>query len=225
MQLVSITADGQRIITNSRKVAEVFEKEHYNVLRDIEALDCGKEFTALNFEVSEYIDSTGRSLKEYSISKDGLVYLVMGYRGEKAAQMKVAYINAFNKMEEQLRKNHLKFATPELQSIFNSLLQINENHLAVVKVDRKVEALEDKSNAVIDALGSDNFSAVAKKASEPEWKFIIKKMTSQWVGRELGKISKVHNLERRSVPHPLYSNGIGSYHEQAWSILKKQLEE
>ena len=30
----------------------MFEKEHYNVIRDIKALDCGTEFNALNFEAT-----------------------------------------------------------------------------------------------------------------------------------------------------------------------------
>ena len=38
-------------------VAEIFEKEHKNVLRDIKELldNCSKEFSQLNFELSIYI--------------------------------------------------------------------------------------------------------------------------------------------------------------------------
>ena len=39
---------------DSRTVAEIFGKEHFNVLRDIENLDCSPEFRELNFEVSKY---------------------------------------------------------------------------------------------------------------------------------------------------------------------------
>lgn len=37
-------------VTTSILVAEVFGKEHKNVLRDIESLHCSDEFRRLNFE-------------------------------------------------------------------------------------------------------------------------------------------------------------------------------
>ena len=37
---------------NSREVVEAFGKEHKNVLRDIQRLECSAQFTALNFEAS-----------------------------------------------------------------------------------------------------------------------------------------------------------------------------
>lgn len=84
---------------SSRQVAEEFGKEHYNVLRDIDELDCSSEFTALNFELSKYKDGSGKWNKEYLMTKDGFVFLVMGYRGKKAAKFKEAYIKRFNDME------------------------------------------------------------------------------------------------------------------------------
>jgi Rha family phage regulatory protein len=38
-------------VTTSYKVAEKFEREHKNVLRDIENLHCSSEFRLLNFEL------------------------------------------------------------------------------------------------------------------------------------------------------------------------------
>ena len=37
------------------------------------------------------------------MTRDGFVFLVMGYRGKKAAQFKEAYIKRFNEMEEFIR--------------------------------------------------------------------------------------------------------------------------
>lgn len=88
---------------SSRQVAEEFGKEHYNVLRDIENLDCSAEFTALNFEVSKYKDSTGKTNPQYLMTKDGFTFLVMGYRGKKAARFKEAYIQRFNAMEDFIK--------------------------------------------------------------------------------------------------------------------------
>lgn len=85
---------------NSLMVAKMFEKEHKNVLRDIANLDCSEEFNQLNFEPITYKDDMGRKQKAYAMTRDGFVFLVMGYRGKKAAQFKEAYIKHFNQMEQ-----------------------------------------------------------------------------------------------------------------------------
>jgi len=101
---VSLIAD--RPATTSLKIAEHFGKQHKNVLRDIEALiaDCPANFTELNFEPSNYTDSTGRKLPMYYVFFDGFILLVMGYTGPKALAMKLAYIGAFNAMRAELEK-------------------------------------------------------------------------------------------------------------------------
>lgn len=91
-------------VTTSLKVAEYFHKNHAHVLRDIQNLDCSQEFTESNFGLSDYKDSTGRMLPMYYITKDGFMFLVMGYRGKKAAEIKEKYIQAFNKMESLLKE-------------------------------------------------------------------------------------------------------------------------
>lgn len=62
-------------------------------------LDCSEEFSLLNFEESKYTDR-GKKYPKYLLTKDGFTFLVMGYRGKKAAQYKEAYITRFNQMEQ-----------------------------------------------------------------------------------------------------------------------------
>lgn len=88
-------------ITNSRNVAEWFGKRHTNVLRALDEMECSAEFTQLNFEPSTYTDATGRSLRSINMTKDGLVFLIMGFTGRKAAAFKEAYIARFNEMEAE----------------------------------------------------------------------------------------------------------------------------
>lgn len=88
-------------ITTSLKVAESFGKRHDNVLRTITNLECSPEFTALNFEASEYTDRTGRKLPMYTITRDGFAFLASGFTGKEAAQWKEKYIAAFNELERR----------------------------------------------------------------------------------------------------------------------------
>jgi Rha family phage regulatory protein len=105
--------------TTSQKVAEVFGKRHNNVIRSIEDLrdNCPKEFTALNFELSEYTDNTGRKLPMYLLTRDGLTLLVMGYTGKEAMKFKLAYIEAFNCMERQLAAQQAAPTLPPLSTV------------------------------------------------------------------------------------------------------------
>nr|QJB96719.1 peptidase [Salmonella enterica subsp. enterica serovar Worthington] len=91
-----------KVVTSSLAVASYFGKQHKNVIQKIASLECSAEFTELNFQLSEYIDASGRKLPCYQITRDGFAFLAMGFTGKRAAQFKEAYINAFNQMEKQL---------------------------------------------------------------------------------------------------------------------------
>lgn len=73
-------------VTTSLIVAQAFEKRHDNVLQAIQTLGCPKSFTALNFQASDYTDSTGRKLPMYIVTRKGFALLGMGFTGEKAMQ-------------------------------------------------------------------------------------------------------------------------------------------
>lgn len=97
-----ITISGSQLVTTSKCVADAFNKRHDNVLRKIDSLDCSEEFNALNFEVVDHIDSKGEKRRIVQMTKDGFVFLVMGFTGKQAGEIKEAYITAFNMMAEQL---------------------------------------------------------------------------------------------------------------------------
>lgn len=97
-----VTVENGRAVTTSVAVAEFFGKLHKNVIQKIEMLECSSQFTELNFKPGEYTDSTGRKLPMYQITKNGFVFLVMGFTGKKAAAFKEAYIAEFDRMENEL---------------------------------------------------------------------------------------------------------------------------
>ena len=98
MREIQIYQDGVIHKTNSKNVADVFGKQHRHVLRDIEKLDCSREFRESNFGLSEYTSEQNKVLPCIEMTKDGFTFLCMGYRGKKAAQFKEAYIAEFNRM-------------------------------------------------------------------------------------------------------------------------------
>lgn len=81
-----------------------FNKRHDNVLRAYDHLECSPEFNRLNFELVDSIDKKGEKRREIRMTKDGFVFMAMGFTGKQAARVKEAYINAFNAMADQLQQ-------------------------------------------------------------------------------------------------------------------------
>jgi Rha family phage regulatory protein len=105
-----ISADGDRLTTDSLKVSAVFGKKHFNVLRDIERLlaEVDPDFAKLNFEVCREINElqNGKPQPFYRMTRDGFSLLAMGFTGKRAIAFKVAYIGAFNAMYQYIRVQH-----------------------------------------------------------------------------------------------------------------------
>ncbi|MFY0545494.1 Rha family transcriptional regulator [Brevibacillus sp. H7] len=120
-QLVFI--ENGRPLTDSLIVAEVFGKNHADVLRDIRNLGCSDEFRLSNFAESSYINLQGRQMPKMDITRDGFTFLVMGYTGKEAAQFKEDYIKAFNQMEQHLKQFEQNKVVPlsERQALIKSL--------------------------------------------------------------------------------------------------------
>ncbi|SFB80860.1 phage regulatory protein, rha family [Marinospirillum celere] len=113
----AIFQDHNQIKTTSLKVAEAFNKLHKDVLRKIESLDCSAEFASAHFYAHDEMIQAGpvkRLSKVYEMTKDGFMFLVMGFTGKKAAQIKEAYINEFNRMADLLNgRGHQQPSTVE----------------------------------------------------------------------------------------------------------------
>lgn len=101
-----------QVFTTSETVAKVFGKRHDNVIRDIRAIlkECDEDFTKLNFEVCFRINGlqNGKPQPYYELTKNGFMLLVMGYKSKKAMKIKIAYIQAFDYMAEELTEGATK---------------------------------------------------------------------------------------------------------------------
>lgn len=100
----------RQAVTTSLILAEAFEKEHRNVIRTIET-----KIGELNFEQSskmfskgEYTNTQNKQQPMYYLNRDGFTFIAMGFTGRKADEFKLKYIEAFNRMEEQIRNQSLQ---------------------------------------------------------------------------------------------------------------------
>jgi len=93
--------EGQ-ITTTSQQIAAHFGKRHADVIRAIRKLESPEDFNERNFALVEFTDAKGEKRPAYRITRDGFTLLAMGFTGKEAMQWKVAYLTAFNKMEQEL---------------------------------------------------------------------------------------------------------------------------
>lgn len=130
---LSVADKDREVYVNSRYVAEVFDKEHHNVLKDIRKLVKQMENVAddteignVNFYASSYVSVQGKKLPCYELNKDAFPLLVMGYDGETALKFKLRYINRFNDMEKQLQT--LMELRDDYKDFTDALLELKSNN-------------------------------------------------------------------------------------------------
>lgn len=149
-ELVFRNANGVPM-TNSLLVAETFGKQHKNVLRDIDNLECSESFTALNFEPSlkirEIANGGHKEERFYYIGKDGFTFLAMGYTGKKAAEFKEKYIAAFNAMEHTIQQGTMlsqQFMETQMQMMSQMM---NLCHTMMQRIERLESAPQPQAKA------------------------------------------------------------------------------
>lgn len=99
-----VQAKNGQAFTTSQRVAEAFGKQHHHVMQKLDALDCSEHFLTSNFSRVNF-EHRGNTYEACEMTKDGFIFLVMGFTGKKAAAIKEGYIAAFNWMAEQLGIN------------------------------------------------------------------------------------------------------------------------
>jgi|GEM_PF-237070 len=98
-----VTMKDRQVVTSSLQVADTFEKEHKNIMRDIDKLleSGGSKLSREMFATGSY-ENRGKQYPMYYMNRDGFTLLAMGFTGKKALEFKLRYIDAFNKMEKQI---------------------------------------------------------------------------------------------------------------------------
>lgn len=147
--------------TTSLEIAKHFGKEHCRVLRSIENLECSKEFHAANFGVMSNTIEVGsgakRQQKTYSITKDGFMFLAMGFTGKEAAQWKEKFIEAFNALE--LRVNQRATSGKPVAKALPNLDKKRYNYPRKLLEQAWFTTPERRASLNLSMLVSQNFSS------------------------------------------------------------------
>ncbi|WP_304007786.1 Rha family transcriptional regulator [Desulfovibrio piger] len=204
----SVSLHSGRPATTSLEVAKFFSKRHDHVVRSIQDLisNTPESFSAPNFGAAEYSDEQGKPRPMFILYRDGFMLLVMGYTGKKALAMKLAYIEAFNRMEEELarQKEAARNITQDIVD-FPGTLSITPSSVADRKPLRALVGSWAKlSNAPFDACWN-QLKAAFNLAN-------IKELPQEWIPDALAWVqAKIDALPKALPPQPerlpLYRNG------------------
>lgn len=205
-ELISIkTHEGEMVVT-SREVAENFEKRHADVIEKIEEfIKTENSVMTKMFIESSYKAGTGKSYKEYLLTRDGFTLLAMGFTGSKAIEWKLKYIDAFNKMEQAL-KNPFKNMSKELKAIFALDDKTQE-------LDERIGKLEN--NMTIDYAQQEELNTLAKKVvvkalggvDAPAYKELNKKAFSQF-WKDYKTILQVNSYKNTAVKDFVFARKV-----------------
>ncbi|ACM64883.1 Rha family transcriptional regulator [Campylobacter lari] len=171
----------EQIFCTSLDIAKVFGKRHDNVLADIKLIlnelrEIGASNEFLNFEEVVRISKTtnpkngklvNRKMPMYNLTRDAFTLLAMGFTGKKALQFKIAFINAFNQMEQIIKNKEIEKIkqlkhydlpdTPYKEKIANAIKEIEQKQNSKFIELIEYEIVEKFKNGKTQVLQKLNF--------------------------------------------------------------------
>lgn len=219
-------------LTNSKLVAEVFGKNHKDVMKAIRNLTEGSAQNCAvrqMFSESTYLNEQNKEQPMFIMNQDGFTLLAMGFNGKKAMEFKLKYIEAFNAMKRQIEQNKPSVPQNYLEAL-KSLVKSEE--------EKQQLALENKQQqATILTISKENME-LGNKITEmlPKVSYYDKilqsnaTMTVTQIAQDYGMSAMKLNkeLEAMKIQHKVRGQWIlygqfltgGYVHSRAVDILR-----
>lgn len=217
-----------RAVTDSLTIAEVFGKDHRNVLRDIETQleklsEAGeREWGVLNFEQTHYQHTQNKQwYPKYNMTEDAFTLIAMSYVTPEAMKMKIKFIQEFKRMREQLAANIVPLDERRVRlELFKQAIEHEERlenvERKILEIDHKVETqitLNSREQRILR-------KAVQKRGMELAEQVTFRQLTMirDGIGED---IQKIRSQLMRELYRDLWDRfGVTSYAD----ILKKDLD-
>lgn len=137
----------RQAVTDSLKVADVFNKNHKHVLEKVRNLAAENSAVEKMFFKSTYINQQGREQPLIYMNRDGFTLIAMGFTGKKAMEFKLKYIEAFNKMEAYIRAQETAYQLPQTPEARLKLAMEATIHLdeRMTNVEKDVDFIKNTS--------------------------------------------------------------------------------
>lgn len=232
MSEIVYRGESNQPLTNSKLVAEVFGKNHKDVMKAIRNLTEGSAQNCAvrqMFSESTYLNEQNKEQPMFIMNQDGFTLLAMGFNGKKAMEFKLKYIEAFNAMKRQIEQTNPSVPQNYLEAL-KSLVKSEE--------EKQQLALENKQQqATILTISKENME-LGNKITEmlPKVSYYDKilqsnaTMTVTQIAQDYGMSAMKLNkeLEAMKIQHKVRGQWIlygkfltgGYVHSRAVDILR-----
>ena len=210
----------QRI--SSRDAAEMMEMEHKHVLRKIDEIS--KDLTETKNGLSkywvegQYKDTSGKSNREYQITKRGCEFLAHKTTGTKGNLFTDRYMDKFEEMKETLKTDSINTKSNDASDVklMNARSRMANTYLRLAKVDT---LSKEYKNILISKASQ----VLAGEELIPLPKLTQKTMTSEEVGKDLGISSNM--VGRLANKNGLKQEGVyGEYRRDKSRYSSKEVD-
>ncbi|MED0684015.1 Rha family transcriptional regulator [Bacillus sp. LNXM12-2] len=204
------------VVTDSVTIAEMFDKQHKDVLRDIRTQMeyAGEEFAQRNFAPGDYRDKNNQTRPKYDLTEEAFTLIVFSYNTKEAVQTKIRFIQEFKRMKEYIQAQERPKAMSEKESLLASMkltIQLNED------VDGMKEEIKQLRDDIDKKITLDYSQQQAMKNA------VNKRVHKLWNEDMVDK--SIYENTRR-LYSALWKNLKDAYRVNAYSnILQKDFEE
>ena len=140
-------AEDNQLVTNTRALAEAFDKEHRNILRTCrEVLGDGYDtqeyallhsFAQAHIQEATYIDEQGKSWPMYELTEYGFMLVTKAITGPKALETQMKFIYVFDTMKQNIAG---MVPGPHAKVLVDLLRSIDEQHQLLLSVLKDMQA-------------------------------------------------------------------------------------
>ena len=192
---------------SSREIAQLCNKDHRHVLRDIDDLNATYEVMALpKVGQSNYIADNGQSYRQFLLSKEQTIDLITGYR----ADIRIRINRRWQELEAQA-------SAPVIPATLSEALRLAADQAELIEYQQSRLALVEPKAAALDvidsAIGSLNVRDTAKTLGIPQNKFVNWCIAHDWMYRDNRNKLKMSSIrmkqgfmEERAVTYQGNSN-------------------
>ncbi|HBH3396307.1 TPA: Rha family transcriptional regulator, partial [Clostridioides difficile] len=165
MNDLTIIKQNNQFLVESREVAELIEKKHDNLLRDIRGykkiLEDSSNLRSQDFFIeSTYINTQNKIQPCYLLTKKGCDMVANKMTGEKGIIFTAIYVTKFEEMEQELKEQQPKLPTTYKEALQQLLIEVEEKEQLQLENQEKDKVIQLQQPKVLfaDAVASSDDS-------------------------------------------------------------------
>ncbi|HFQ7902828.1 TPA: phage antirepressor KilAC domain-containing protein [Clostridioides difficile] len=172
MNDLTIIKQNNQFLVESREVAELIEKKHDNLLRDIRGykkiLEDSSNLRSQDFFIeSTYINTQNKIQPCYLLTKKGCDMVANKMTGEKGIIFTAIYVTKFEEMEQELKEQQPKLPTTYKEALQQLLIEVEEKEQLQLENQEKDKVIQLQQPKVLFAdsvASSDNSILIGELA-------------------------------------------------------------